>query len=101
MNVFGILWIVLELLAQPSYVDINGPRGDIARVFPNVLQYLLARYDSSAMMDHVAQQLQFLPGDAHLLAALHQLRAFKVDLNIAELEALQWNAIVLLNTAQQ
>ena len=38
VDMFGVLRIVLQFLPQPRHVDINGPRGYVARVFPDVLQ---------------------------------------------------------------
>src|SRR5260370_38990523 len=37
MNELGILRIVFQLLTQPSDVNVDGSRGDIALIFPNML----------------------------------------------------------------
>ena len=95
------LRIILEFLPQPGDVHIDGSRGNVARIFPYVLEQFFPRHDAPAMIHQVAKQLQFLAGHVHFAAGLVHLGALEIHFDIAEFESLHRNPLILPDAAEQ
>jgi hypothetical protein len=50
---------IVELLAEPSNMHVNGPGRHVAVVLPHDLEYLFARNHSVAVVQQITQKLQF------------------------------------------
>ena len=82
----------LELLAERRDVDIHGARHRRRVVAPHLVKQLVAREHSAAVLDQMAQELEFEPGQLDRPAVARDLRPARVDLHAAERVALRGRA---------
>src|ERR1700736_5997548 len=55
MNELGVLGVVFQLLPQPGDVNVDGARGNIALIFPDMLQQILSRNHGPAPVDEITK----------------------------------------------
>src|SRR5579871_4882895 len=86
LNVLGALRAILKLLPEPRNMDIDGSRGNVALIFPDVLEQVFARHDGAAAVDQIAKQLEFLGRQRYRLAILPYLAALEIGDDTVEFE---------------
>src|SRR5206468_856387 len=101
LDVLRGLWIVFQLLPQPCHVCVDGSRGSFARIFPHLLHDLVTWHHPLAVIDQILEQLELLGREVDRTPVFSYLRAFEIDLDIAEAKRLKRSRHGLPRPAQQ
>ena len=84
LRVFGV---VFEFLAEPGDVDVDGPGAGGYVVFPDALEELFAADGGAAVLDEVAEELEFAGGERDEVAVADDVGLPEIDLDSTETEA--------------
>src|SRR5579883_1771974 len=79
--------VLLQLLAQPAHMDVDGARITGIVVAPDILQELITRQHGAAILHQAAQQFKLLGLQLYLLAAAGHAPAIQVHYNRASLQS--------------
>src|SRR5207247_5882682 len=87
------LRIVLELLAQPEDMGVHRPRRRELVVPPYLVEQPIPGDHLAPVLHQVAQQVELLPREPHLLAGLEGLAAAQAHAHVAERTLLELLAL--------
>ena len=75
----GLLGIALELLAQPTDVDVDGACGDAGAVSPDLALELIAANQLSGALGKVAKELKLAGRERNVLAVAQELSGAQIE----------------------
>src|SRR5579872_6859079 len=100
-DMFGRLWILLELLPQPCDMHVYCALGNEWLLLPHVFKNVFARDRLAAMINKVTQQFRLLGRQAYRRAVFGKLHFCEVRRDTAEFNPHHGRQLFLVNAAQQ